>query len=260
MNQHLLKVEMTPEKYDAITAGLIGPESRGAADYWQNIPEYLIARCPLCGATYSAQLDTYSLKYWLRPIYGRAVFHDRGQTIGCSHFVVVHHFINLNGVKPTEIDYKRLNCEVPHVIPVFLPDDIESYAVMHALPICRVEEERFVPRYSLYTITYYSEAPSVLIKRRWQLPPSEAMFIGRGLVKKDSWDLPKWVQVGKLYWLDPGLADLPLRIGPPEAFPYTNIQGHREDHNIYRHGEWEDWSFFARLKQVIKEKVKSRRR
>ena len=165
---------------------------------------------------------------------------------------LVHHFINLNSVMPTELDYKTLGCEVPHIIPVFLPDDVESYAVMHVLPICRVENDQFVPRYSLYTITYCSEEPSVLIKRRWQISSSEVMFVSRGLVTRASWDLAKWVQAGKLLWLDSEMPDLPLRTEPVEAFPYVGIQGRRDNSNVYRHGKWKDPCFFASLKRLIR--------
>lgn len=251
MNQHLLQVKTTPADYLAVTAnrgGITPPPS--PADYWQNIPEYVVARCPLCGNTYLDRLDTYSLKYWVRPLLGDYLFYQRAKDANCSHFVVVHHFINLNGVKPTELVYTELGCEVPHVISVFLPDDIESYAVMHALPICRIEEGQFVPRYSLYVITYYSEEPSALIKRRWQISSSEAMF-GPDIVTKESWDLARWVRTGKLQWLDPRIPDLPLRAGPVEAFPYLGIEGHREDVNIYRDGEWQNMSFWSCLKRFI---------
>jgi hypothetical protein len=246
MNPHLLQLELSPAEYHTVKLGTL----------LQHMPSYLIARCPLCGATYSAQLNTYSLKYWPRPTitYGSTIFDERGQEVNCSHFVVVHHFINLNGVMPTELDRKTLDCEVPYLLSVFLPDDIESYAVMHALPICRVEEDRFVPRYSVYMITYYSEEPSVLIKRRWEIASGGCMFWGRGLIAKESWDLAKWVRAGKLQWLDPEEPDLPLRAGPVEAFPYVDIQGRRDQPNFYRNGKWEDQSFFGRLKRLMRER------
>lgn len=252
MNQHLLKIKLTPAEYQAITAKLVVEPLSRAANYWQNIPDYLVARCPLCGATYSARLDTYNLEYWVRPTFGESVYRQYAQAINCPHFIVVHHFINLNSVMPTELPYTELGCEVPHVISVFLPDDVESYAVMHALPICRVEDDQFVPRYSLYTITYYSEDPALLIKRRWQVMPGSEVMFSRGLRTKDSWSLIKWVQAGKLQWLDPESPDLPLRTGPVEAFPYVNIQGHKEDTNIYRNGKWQDWSFLGRLRWLIR--------
>jgi hypothetical protein len=39
-------------------------------------------------------------------------------------------------------------------------------------------------------------------------------------------DLRYWVTQGKLAWLDPIDPALPLRPGPPEAFPYADIVGH----------------------------------
>jgi hypothetical protein len=246
MNQHLLQLEISPEEYQAL------PPLQ--ATYWQSMPDYVIARCPLCGATYHSRLDTYSLAYWPRPAYGNEIFKPSVQEIDCSHFVVVHHFLNLNGVIPIELDYKMLGCEVPYVIPVFLPDDVESYAVMHALPICRIEDGQFVPRYSAYLITYCSESPDILMERRWQISSSESVLVSRGLRTRNSWDLARWVQAGKLQWLDAESPDLPLRTGPAEAFPYANVQGHREYTNIYRHGQWEDQSFFAHLRRLIRKR------
>ena len=253
MNKHLLQIKLTPAEYQAIIAKLVST-SPIADNYWQYIPNYVIARCPLCGVAYSAQLDTYSLKYWVRPGQGNSVFREHAQEIGCPHFVAVHYFINLNGVMPTELHYKDLGCEVPYVLPVLLPDDIESYAVMHALPICQIEKGRSVPRYSLYMITYYSEAPSVLIERRWQIAPGWNFLIGPGYFlrkEKEAWDLLGWVRAGKLQWLDPETPDLPLRVGPIKAFPYVNSQGRREESNVYRDGKWEDQSFLGRVERFI---------
>lgn len=256
MNQHLLQVRITPEDYLTVTGNLASfsllPSS---ACYWQSLPEYVVARCPLCDNTYIEKLDTYSLCYWVRPSFGDHLFYHRyAREANCPHFVVVHHFINLNSVMPTELAYKELGCEVPHVISVFLPDDIESYAVMHALPICRIEEGQFVPRYSLYVITYYSEEPSTLIDRRWQISSSWSMFVGHGILTKESWDLARWVRASKLQWLDPRIPDLPLRAGPVEAFPYLGIEGHRENVNIYRDGKWQNMSFWSRLRRFIQRK------
>lgn len=157
----------------------------------------------------------------------------------CPHFVAVHHFINLNGVIPTEVDVD-LGCEVPYVIPVLLPDDIGSYAVMHALPICRVEGGAFVPRYSLYIITYLSADPPEIIQRRWQIAPGWNFLIGPGYfhhIEKEAWDLTRWVAAGKLQWLDPDEPDLPLRTGPAEDFPYARIEGRRVEWFQVRNGQ-----------------------
>jgi hypothetical protein len=243
MNQHLLQIELSPAEYQAF------PPLQEA--YLQSLPNYVIARCPLCNVTYSAHLDTCSLEHWAYPCNGQSIFGGYAKEMSCSHFVAMHHFINLNGVMPTELHYKSLGCEVPYVIPVFLPDDIESYAVMHALPICRVEGDQFVPCYSVYMITYYSEEPSTLMERRWQIQESECILIG-GLRRRSSWKLTRWVQRGKLRWLDPDVPDLPLRTGPVEAFPYVNIQGRRDLSNVYRDGKWVNPSFWASLRRYIR--------
>jgi len=101
-----------------------------------------------------------------------ATFEATPQRVDCSHFVAVQYFINLHGVLPKEVQYFSNQSEVPFVMPVFLPEDIESYAVMHSLPICRIEKERFVPCYSVYLLTYYSARPQKLWERR------RAEFIG----------------------------------------------------------------------------------
>jgi hypothetical protein len=250
MNQHLLQIELSPAEYQAF------PSLQET--YFHNLPKYVIARCPLCSATYSAHVDTYSLRYWYEPCYGESISGECEEGMRCSHFVAIHHFVNLNGVMPTELHYKSLGCEVPYVIPVFLPDDIKSYAVMHALPICRVEDDQFVPRYSVYMITYYSKEPSTLMERRWKISSSECILIGVGLLKRSSWKLTRWVQSGKLQWLDPDVPGLPLRTGPVEAFPYVNIRGRKDDSNIYLDGKWVNPSFLASLKRYIRGEMETR--
>ncbi|MCL4301448.1 MAG: hypothetical protein KJ077_37455 [Anaerolineae bacterium] len=235
MNEHLLKHKLLPAEYEAITKDLMAPMPVDT-DYWDNIPTYLIARCPLCNSSYTSQLDTYSLKYWTRPEHGMEVFSSFAQKIGCNHFVRTHDFINLNGLQPTELeDQKTFGVEVPYVHPFWLPDDIPSYAVMHALPICRPEGQQFVPRYSLYIITYYSNNPDEMLNRRWQaarawstlLPPENFSD------QAEIFDLARWVRARKLQWLDPLDPDLPLRTRPVELFPYLNIKGSIEQRIFY---------------------------
>jgi hypothetical protein len=57
MNDHLLRHKLAPAEYLSITREIVSPRPT-FTDYWNNIPECLIARCPLCGATYTGQLDT----------------------------------------------------------------------------------------------------------------------------------------------------------------------------------------------------------
>jgi len=267
LNPHLLKIELTPAEYETIAPSRGKRASSAGEHYWHGLPTYLLARCPLCDGIYTATLDTYSLAHWLYASNGKGIFREMYQDVGCPHFVAVQHFINLNSVTPTEVSYIDLRSEVPYVLPVFLPDDVKSSAVMHALPICRVEQGRFVPRYSLYVITYYSTDPALLDARRlsgafedhymatatyryadlplWRNLPAgvEPPFLRSGYI--DFWfDLPAWAKGGKLLWLDASDPVLPLQTKPVEAFPYANITGRKDEHR-YRDGKLVE-SLYAR--------------
>jgi len=279
-----LQLTFTTAEYHSLTqelqyqrAGQFTPHTAGN-EYWDRLPTYLIARCPLCNATYTEPLDTHSLFGWHphpdrwdfvytdrrkrlddaeeqrrleQVIEGTAqpdqfwasTFESTPQRVECSHFVAVQYFINLHGVLPKEVQYFSNQSEVPFVMAVFLPDDIESYAVMHSLPICRIEKNRFAPRYSLYLLTYHSARPQTLWERRRAEfrggDPFHFPMLGTWRSAKETpevWDLPLWVERGKLLWLDLDQPDLPLKSGPVEDFPYRNIEGIRKSY-VYRKGK-----------------------
>lgn len=238
-----LQILTTPSEYLAVWRELEKGRKKVmdmSEAYWQQIPRYLIARCPLCGGKYEESLDTYTLRRWVRAAMGDYVFWHGSAPSRCEHFVRAHHFINLNGlmpsISPSELDWsKMLSSEVPHVMANLLTDDVESYVVMHALPICRIEGNQFVPRYSLYMLTYYAPESNIepLLDRLRHYEPDECKveLLARppgGPEGETWWDLPRWVKAKKLLWLDPDDTDLPLRAGPIEAFPYSNIDGRKE--------------------------------
>ena len=254
-NQSHLQIELTPEAYQALwpieqDAGqslgklFLMPEH----PYWQSLPRYLIARCPFCGCEYEDILDTYTLHFWSTAQNGHTVFwKTASQSTRCEHFVRVQHFVNLNHTDPYEVRHLWHCDEVPTVMPYLLADDIESYAVMHALPICRIEQEQFVPRYTLYMITYYSAAENVerLMERarthsNWNLvrrPPNTPSALPLW------WDLNHWVHAGRLHWLTPDHPLLPLQKGPPETFPYGNIPEPSNPLTMYSHRDKFSYSY-----------------
>ena len=207
--------------------------------YWKNLPNYLIARCPLCGASYTEKIDTHSLYYWhIRPDKDSYVFTSEHQQIGCRHFVAVHSFINLNDyhqslnteMQPTA--FYNDSGDIPFVIPDLLPNTLPTIAVIHALPICAIEGNAFVPRYALYMITYYAEDSKRVKEYRCQKlkpGPDDYMLLLEfpDFMRRhpESADLQQWVKRGKLQWLDPNSADLSLRAEPLAAFPYASITG-----------------------------------
>jgi len=294
-----LQIALTPAEYQTITQRYqrrgVFSRLKAEDDYWEHVPTYLIARCPLCAATYREKLDTYNLVGWRirldnwKSIYViddnvrrfdekkrmerlakqgklsvqklRKLKEFRGyvpksapQQIDCTHFVGVQTFLNLNKVVPNELDYfsNESESEVPFVIPDFLPDDIESYVVMHSLPICRIEENQFVPRYAMYMLTYYSARPHWLRERFteryrgggggegyflvWEYAVSQTKRLS------EAWNLAMWVGKRKLLWLDLEEFDLPLRNGPVADFPYSNIEGMRWSYT-YRKGKLEPGFF-----------------
>jgi hypothetical protein len=246
-----LQITFGPEEYQAILQtglskhGVFVPAEVSEA-YWNRLPTYLVAHCPLCGALYTSLLDTHSLFAWhtdpdlWEGIFGR----DEHQHIGCRHFVAVQTFVNLNGVLPTELNYYHSKLDVPFVMPVFLPDDIPSFAVLHSLPICRIENNAFVPRYAVYMLTYYSNRPETLWERRRTEeaaygagdPDYEPVTLHPLGEEPKAWDLRLWVARKKLLWLDPDTPDLALKAGPSENFPYATIEGYRWPF-IFRNGE-----------------------
>jgi hypothetical protein len=239
-----LKIDLSPQAYHSlrgqyrVPAGTYyNPDYEDAPEFWKRFPEYLIARCPICEACYTECVDTYALHNWTLRL-EETVYYGV-QSIGCAHFVGVKTFINLNGIEPTEEKYfSNVEGEIPYVMPVYLPEDIPSHAVLHSLPICREEHGVFVPRYSVFMVTYYSAAPRLLHDRNGQYWKP-----GMGLVSlmfpftKDR-DLLRWVAAGKLWWLDLEQDQLPLRSDSLEAFPYANIEGRREGYVYRRPGKF----------------------
>jgi hypothetical protein len=135
-----LQITFTLSEYQAVlskyTRARIFSPSEAGIDYWKRLPNYLISRCPFCGATYDSRVDTHGLDGWMtHPDNWNSVYTEEHQQIGCSHFVAVQTFVNLNGLLPTELAYYMSHLDVPFVMPTFVPDDIPSICVIHSLPI-----------------------------------------------------------------------------------------------------------------------------
>ena len=227
--------------------------------YWLRMPTYLFARCPLCRAEYTSIADTHSLFRWVisREEY-RSIFSAYFQREGCTHFTAVQSFINLNGYFPTEVSYFNGDCgDIPVVMPELRLDEFHASAVIHSLPICRVEGNEFAPRYSLYTVTYYSDAPEEARQRSYELsfpndsndgdPSPIPLFDSSGRIIREPvvGDMPYWVKKGKLHWLDLDDPALPLKSGPVSDFPYAGIQGFGRKY-IYRKRPKPRWRWLDR--------------
>lgn len=247
----LLQITFAPARYQRILqkyahAGRFRRFDAGA-DYWNHLPRYLVSRCPFCNVPYTGLLDTHSLvSGWVtHPDISDGGGTKAHQQHGCGHFVAVQTFVNLNDIIPTEIQYDEIACDVPFVMPSFVPNDHPSIAVIHSLPICRIEHGTFVPRYTSYMVTYYANNPDVIWTRRRAEndrfgrgdPDAHTTWLftaGEAHAHPESWDLPVWVTRGRLQWIDPATDDLTLRSDPVTAFPYNGIQGYRRPITIRR--------------------------
>jgi hypothetical protein len=210
--------------------------------FWRRLPEYRIAECPFCGAHYYEKLDTHSLLYWrVQPFNQSYVFSSDYRRLGCDHFVAVHSFVNLNDTYDNGESllplpsFENDSGDIPFVVPDLLPEGFASIATIHSLPICRLETSGFVPRYSLYMITYFAEDVRGLKAYRWrdskaelgQYPPLlDYPELMRHL--PNTADLQDWVAKSRLQWLDPCSPDLALRAEPVADFPYMGITGYGE--------------------------------
>lgn len=236
LNESLLRFPATTAQYRRLMWGDKSYTYLNDPEYWQIVPCYVVARCPICSADYTEQLDTYTLRNWPYPEMGGSFFISQGVR-RCEHFVIAHLFINLNGIEPVISSLelrgrKQLRAEKPHVMPMLLTGTGECHAVMHSLPICRIEGDEFVPRYSVFLISYY--APPQYHKRLLdRLRRHNGDRHGMGLItwpfendNADTWyDLRSWVDKERLSWLEPDNPELPLITGPSEKFPYGGISG-----------------------------------
>ncbi len=246
-NEKFLRMETTVQNYlkichsikdEKLLISFLDRES--VKKYWSIIPEYIFARCPFCGKEQKEQIDTYSLRNWERATDGRLVFW-REHSQRCIHLARTHAFINMNGIIPqisnTELIWNSdFISEAPLVYP-FLFDKVKSCrAVIHSLPICRIEGDRFVPRYTLYVISYFVKWPLIArrnvtktlreyepsMERRCLLP-----YPHKGIPDVESWwDMTKYVKEKKLLWIKPDDEKFSL-MREVNQFPYGNIEGRR---------------------------------
>jgi hypothetical protein len=160
----------------------------------------------------------------------------------CTHFFGIHSFLNLHKVPPPDTYYwSNRTDEVPYVTPWFLPDDVPTYAVLHALPICRIEEDTFIPTYTVFSITDFSQDRREVLTRWRERVRYEGLddpeyypsllatsySVSADAHRSVQHDLVTWTHQGKLGFLDTAQSGLPLSIGKGTELPdmYRDIPG-----------------------------------
>jgi len=243
----VLQVTFTPLEYRQIVTASskmnLFSAHRAGASYWSRLPRYLISRCPICAIPYTVLLDTHSLVngQWYVDPGGWESFGQNNQVHRCHHFVAEEVFVSLNGFVPNDLEYYINKLDVPFVMPPFFEG--EATAVIHSVPICHIEQDVFVPRYTAFIIVYYAPDPALCRNRRkdsnlaegandLEYYPSAMFTSGEASRYSEAYNLELWVIRQKLYWLDTNTPDLALRTGELNGFPYANIQGYRRPFTI----------------------------
>lgn len=217
--------------------------------YLPHLPIYLLARCPFCGGKVSESVDTFSLNgfgwnndqmepsgrgWWGGTVPGAGTFRRVNSFHSeCQHTRLVLYGVNLNGCeKFDELDWSSIfiGAERPYLIPSVLQVE-DTCAVLHSLPLGRVTDREYVPRYTIYFTTYFTQRAQEFDQalepyRSKDGPPRIAPY------DVADYDLSPWVQEGRLFWLDSTHPDLPLAGGAltQQPFPYANVVG--------REGRW----------------------
>lgn len=247
---HLLKIRCTSQEYARLRKGMkdqrLHPDHPEVRAYLDLLPEYIYARCPLCGAVCIEHIDTYELPlyfpFFKNKLNGRYIL-ERGFPFDapCPHFLGIHPFFNSHGQPLGQQSFTNNSGDVPFVTGSLFQDEMSNYVVLHALPVCHIEDEAFVPRYTLYMLTYFCTNPHLKIKQHYE----EQYKFGKGddefypgdmvdnvdyVRGDDVYNLQLWAARGLLGWLDFTDPDLPLRIGSNMPLPelYRHIVGFRQ--------------------------------
>lgn len=250
----LLQFHCAPDEYQRVIAAYIGwsggiARRDAGVDYWQIIPSYTYAYCPVCGTRYHEPADTYSIRGWasynflLKTLYVLEGYYPTPKP--CPHFVGLHVLLNLHDEQPRELDHLENNTgEVPYITPWYFSSDFESYVVLHALPICRIENDEFVPRYTVFSLTYFCRDPDLLLRHLAAQAEEERVredpeyypatvwppgHIDKKQYNEALYDLARWAERGQLGWLDITKADWPLCLRAGMQLPemYRQIRGRR---------------------------------
>jgi hypothetical protein len=199
-------------------------------------PNVLISRCPFCRKSIWMKVGIFSLvdEFWYRlESDGREEVIKESR---CSHLFCVDGALNLNGHQPSEAKAPltvtnntiKMAAEVPFIKPRVL--NLRTIvAVVHSFPVA--------DKYTAYPIVYFAkrQPPQEEYCLAWarQYYSAHHKASGQGVVltgkrtDAQDYELEKWVQRKKLFWLDPADDEHPLVRKPVEAFPYNNVPGRR---------------------------------
>lgn len=205
--------------------------------YRSKFPMQVLSVCPICNQTVSEAIDTFSLVgcgWWMHEPkghgwYGRRFFNDDitlNQTSSevsyisdCKCVQAVMYGVNLNGILPDDVRINDvyISSERPNVFVPFLEKE-DSYAVIHTLPIGRVTDNVWEPRYTVYFISYFSKNLNAFKEAMEPENTESRDFVWP--YKNLDYNLKHWIEKGKLFYLDSN-----FKLQNDLSYPYLNMQG-----------------------------------
>lgn len=204
-------------------------------EYLRRLPIRPIARCPYCGSAVLRPVDIFSLMAF-HPLVNIGNLYNmiRGYADRslwkrwphCEHFIVTTFSVNLHHRLPNDLPAWTLSrtWNSLHSAPGVMIWPLiarQTGAVIHSLPIGRLDDSRPTQRYTIYFISYFG-GPDTNLRTKAMWVPTDLGGPATGGVYYD-FDLMKWVKAGRLLWLDPRNPQQ-LLSKPARAFPYANVQ------------------------------------
>lgn len=205
-------------------------------EYHRRLPIHLLAQCPYCGTHVLQPVDSFSLMGCDASLLCDQGVHFYGSDWDwyenvpprqrCPHTLCVTRSVNLNGLHPDDVAGWMLSPKwgsmysEPSVIVWPLIARCTS-AVIHALPVGRLDDGEPIHRYTAYYVTYFaSDDTNLRTEEMWV--PTDLGEPATGAVQGDR-DVIKWVKAGRLFWLNPDNPGQLVRV-PVEAFPYSDVE------------------------------------
>jgi len=207
---------------------IFAAQQEAAKAYYRTMVPVAIARCPYDQALTAKRMDVYGVdgqwwdvKGWDSP------------PAGCPHLVTYNGAL-LNAEKLVEDtppgSEVRIGPEAPYVIPRLLEKPV--VCVIARVPILT----------GAYLMTYFADPPLPGKEGSEPWLRQEYYYTDRGSqmwnIRADTWDfdLAKWVDRGKVYWIAPGDATMTLLHGPAKDCPYVGLSGVRAPRLLTHHG------------------------
>ncbi len=182
-------------------------------DYYDLLPVFTLAVCPICGAPYQHRIDPFGFDgpWWSNV--------KNGGIQNCAHAKLIrsaYRGVELMELKHDESSDFRLGPEVPYVIARIL--EMDSM-------VCVVSRTKISDNDDLFAMVYFSalEVERLDLTMSW-----DAENRGAWSHDSDRWDfdLKPWVENGKLRYCVPG--EEPLRLGDTDvaSFPFLEEPGY----------------------------------